>query len=76
MQVTVEDLKKCFKNTIADDVLAQLDPAKPLAAQGMDSLALTAMAVVLQNTYKVTIGVEESISLKTLNDVVAFLNKA
>jgi acyl carrier protein len=76
MKTTVEDLKKCFKGIIADDVLAKLDPTQPMVGQGVDSLAITTMAVELQNTYKVTITVEEGVKLKTLNDVVAFLNKA
>lgn len=76
MKATVEDLKKCFETIVPADVLAKLDPAKPLTAQGVDSLALTAMAVALQAAYKVTIGPADGIRLKTLNDVAAFLNKA
>lgn len=76
MKVTIEDLKKSFKNTMPDDLLAKLDPAKPLVDQGVDSLALTAMAVALQNIYKVTLSVEDTVKLKSLNDVAAFLEKA
>lgn len=76
MQVSADELKKCFAQIIPEQTLSKLDPGLPLAAQGVDSLAMTAMAVALQNVYKVTIGVEDGLKLKTLNDVAAFLNKA
>jgi acyl carrier protein len=76
MKVTVDELKKCFAPAIPADVLAKLDPALPLATQGVDSLSLTTMAVALQNTYKVKLTVEDGLKLKTLNDVITFLNKA
>lgn len=76
MKVTIEDLKKSFKNIMPDALLDKLDPAKPLVDQGVDSLALTAMAVALQNIYKVTLSVEDTVKLKSLNDVVAYLKKA
>jgi acyl carrier protein len=76
MSATLEDIKKTFVFAIPADVLAKLDPAKPLISQGVDSLAMTAMAVALQNAFKVKISVEDGLKLKTLNDVLAFVNKA
>jgi acyl carrier protein len=76
MSATLEDLKKTFTFAIPADVLAKLDPAKPLAAQGVDSLAMTAMAVAMQNAFGVKVSVEAGLKLKTLNDVLAFVNKA
>ena len=76
MSATLEDLKKTFAFAVSADVLAKLDPAKPLTAQGVDSLAMTAMAVAVQNAFGVKISVAEGLKLKTLNDVLAFVNKA
>lgn len=74
MSVTIADLKKVFAIALPAEKLAKVDPALPLTGQGVDSLAITAMAVALQNAYGVTLTVEEGLKLKTLNDVVAFLN--
>lgn len=75
MSVTSSDLKKIFAGLVPDDVMSRMDPALPLTSQGVDSLALTALAVALQSAFKVTITPEEGIKLKTLNDVAAYLNK-
>jgi acyl carrier protein len=72
---TVEDIKKVFGMALPAETLSKLDPDKPFTAQGVDSLALTAMAVALQDAYKITISVEAGLKLKTLNDVVAYINK-
>ena len=76
MSATLEDLKKTFAFAVPADVLAKLDPAQPLTAQGVDSLAMTAMAVAVQTAFGVKISVAEGLKLKTLNDVLAFVNKA
>lgn len=75
MSVTVSDLKKAFAAVLSSSTLDKMDPAKPMVGQGVDSLAMTAMAVALEKTYKVRISVEDGIKLKTLNDVAAYLNK-
>lgn len=75
MKATVEDLKQCLVPIVPAEVLAALDPDRPMVEQGVDSLALTAMAVALQHAYKVTIGVEDGLKLRTLRDVAAFLNR-
>lgn len=74
MSVSVADLKKAFAGALPADRLAKLDPANPLTAQGVDSLAITAMAVALQKAYGITLSAEDGLKLKTLNDIVAFLN--
>lgn len=76
MKVTVDDLKKIFSPIITDETLAKLDPALPMVGQGVDSLALTGLAVALESTYHVKITPEDGIKLKTLNDVVTFINTA
>lgn len=74
MSVTIADLKKVFAAALPEEKLAKVDPALSLTGQGVDSLAITAMAVALQNAYGITLTVEEGLKLKTLNDVLAFLN--
>ena len=76
MKTTINDLKRIFASAIPADILAKLDPAQPMAAQGVDSLAMTTLAVALQDAYKLKISVEDGIKLRTLNDVVAFVNNA
>lgn len=75
MSVTVADLKKVFAAALPAGKMDKLDPALPLAGQGVDSLAITTMAVALQKAYNFTLSVEDGLKLKTLNDVVAFINK-
>ena len=73
MTVTANDIIKTFAPFIPKGI--KLDPAKPILEQGVDSLALTALAVALQNAYKVTITPEDGLKLKTVNDVAAFVNR-
>lgn len=75
MKASIDDIKKVFSMALNADILATLDPSKPFTAQGVDSLALTAMAVALQDAYKIKISVEDGLKLKTLNDVAAYVNK-
>ena len=76
MQVTVDDLKKIFSPLIPAEKLSKLDPGLPMVGQGVDSLLLTGLAVALENIYQVKISPEDSLTLKTLDDVVAFVNRA
>jgi acyl carrier protein len=75
MKVTGRDILATFSTLIPKDVAEKMDPSKPMLAQGVDSLALTVMAVALQNTYQVDIGVEDGLKLKTMDDVAEFVNR-
>lgn len=75
MHVTAADLKKTFTGLIPAEALSKLDPGLPMVSQGVDSLALTALAVALENTYQVKVTPEEGLKLKTLNDVAEFINR-
>ncbi len=75
MTVTAADILKNCEAVIPQDVLAGLDPDKPFLEQGLDSLNLTGMAVAVQNCYGVKISVEDGLKIKTLNDMVAFVNR-
>lgn len=74
MPVTAQDILNTFAAVLPADVLAKIDPSKPLVGQGVDSLALTGLAVAVQNTYSVKITAEDSVQLKSVNDVVALIN--
>ena len=74
MAVTATDIITTLNKTIPSEVLAKLDPVQSLLDQGLDSLALTAMAVALQEKYKIKLSVDDSMKLKTINDIAAFVN--
>ena len=76
MSVTLDDVKKVFAQSVPPAVLDKIDPAQPMVRQGIDSLALTILAVAVQNNFGVSISPEQGLRLKTLNDVTAFLNDA
>jgi len=76
MPVTVDDVKKVFAPAVPAAVLDKMDPSQPMVGQGVDSLALTLLAVVVQKNFGVAISPEQGLQLKTLNDVTAFLNAA
>lgn len=75
MSVTVADIKKVISVAMPADKLDKIDPALPMIGQGVDSLAITTMAVALQKAYNFNLSVEDGLKLKTLNDVVAFINR-
>lgn len=74
MPVTAQDILNTFASVLPADVLAKIDPALPLVAQGVDSLALTGLALAIQNTFSIKITAEDSMILKSVNDVVALIN--
>lgn len=76
MSVTVADVKKVFAKAVPAGVLDKMDPSQPMVGQGVDSLALTLLAVALQKGFGVVIGPEQGLKLKTLDDVVDFINTA
>ncbi len=76
MQVTVADIRKCLEKAVPAGIMDRMDPAKPMVGQGVDSLALTIMAVTLQTTYQVKISPEDGLTLRTLDDITAFINRS
>ncbi len=75
MAVTAKDILATFESAVPGDVFKTMDPERPMLEQGLDSLSLAAMAVALQNVYKVKVTVEDGLQLKTVNDVVDFVNR-
>jgi acyl carrier protein len=57
-------------------LVAELDPGSPLATQGVDSVDCPAFAVALEGKYHLTISDSDSLRLKTLNDFIAFVERA
>jgi len=76
MPVTVDDVKKVLSQAVPSAVLDKLDPSQPMVGQGVDSLALTLLAMALQKGFGVVIDPEHGLKLKTLDDVVDFINAA
>lgn len=77
MTATISQLQELMLSIGMDENLVQgVDPAAPLAQQGVDSLDCPAFAVALEGRYGVTISDADSLRLKTLNDFVGFVNAA
>ena len=76
MAATAGDLKELMMQIGMDKKLADgLDPALPLAGQGVDSVDCPAFAVALEAKYNVKISDTDSMKLRTINDFVAFVNR-
>ena len=77
MAVSVTELKELMLQIGMDKKLvAEIDPNSPLATQGVDSVDCPAFAVALEGKYNVTITDSDSLRLKTLNDFIAFVERA
>ena len=75
MTSTINELKELMLSIGMDNDLVQgLDPATPLAQQGVDSLDCPAFAVAVEGRYGVQLSDADSLKLKTLNDFVNHMN--
>ncbi len=76
MAATVQEMKELMLQIGMDkELVAGLDPAVPLAGQGVDSVDCPAFAVALEGKYKVTISDSDSMQLRTINDFIAFVER-
>ena len=76
MAVTVQEIKELMLQIGMDkELVAGLDPAVPLAGQGVDSVDCPAFAVALEGKYTVTISDSDSMQLRTINDFIAFVER-
>lgn len=76
MAATVQEMRELMLQIGMDKALvAGLDPASPLTAQGVDSVDCPAFAVALEGKYKVKISDKDSMQLRTINDFVAYVNR-
>jgi acyl carrier protein len=76
MAATVENMKELMLQIGMDrELVAGIDPAAPLAGQGVDSVDGPAFAVALEGKYKITISDSDSMQLRSINDFITFVNR-
>jgi len=61
---------------IPTEIVEALDPDVPLVAQGLDSADFPLFILALEERYRVAISDVDSLRLRTLHDVAAFLDAA
>ena len=75
MSPTLDELKGIMLSVGMEEKLVQnVDPARALTQQGMDSVDYPAFALALEERYGQTISDADSLRLKTLDDFLAFVN--
>jgi acyl carrier protein len=71
---TINELKELMlKIGMNGDIVAGMDPAKPISLQGVDSLDCPAFALAVEERCGVKISDADSLKLKTLNDFVKYI---
>jgi acyl carrier protein len=76
MAITSADILTVLKNAgLKQAVIDKLDHAKPLLSQGFDSLDLAVIETATVENYGVTRKQMTSAKIKSLNDLVAYVNK-
>lgn len=74
MGVTISSLKELMLATGLDAGLVnQLDPARPLIQQGVDSVDYPGFILAFEEAYGVQVSNADSLRLKTLNDFLNFV---
>jgi len=73
MSVTILALKKLMlTNGLDPELVIQMDPAKPLIQQGVDSVDYPAFILAFEEAYGIKVSDADSLRLKTLDDFVNF----
>ena len=73
MSVTIAALKELMLATGLDaQLVSQLDPAKPLIQQGVDSVDYPGFILAFEDACGVTVSDADSLRLKTLDDFMKF----
>lgn len=73
MSVTILALKELMlANGLDAELVNQLDPAKPLIQQGVDSVDYPGFILAFEEAYGVHVSDADSLRLKTLNDFLNF----
>ncbi|HEX9022403.1 MAG TPA: phosphopantetheine-binding protein [Geobacteraceae bacterium] len=71
---TIKELKELMLNIgVKGDIVAGVDPAKPLTLQGVDSVDCPAFAVAVEERYGVKLSDADSLKLKTLDDFAKYI---
>ena len=74
--ITTDDIKALLGDVLPTSALSSIDANKPLTQQGIDSLDIMTLLMSVEDRYGVVIPTERIGSLRTLSDVVVFLDEA
>ena len=72
--ITNVDVLQALEGIDVSTPIADLKADVPLVSQGLDSLDMATLMLALESKYKKTIPPEKSARLRTIQDIVAFLN--
>jgi acyl carrier protein len=72
--VTTEDIVRVMKTSSLEVPALGLQVEAPLIKQGFDSLDMAELMLAVEKEYKKAISVEQAARLRTLKDIVDFLN--
>jgi acyl carrier protein len=72
--VTNEDVLQALEGIDISTPIADLAVDVPLVQQGVDSLDMATLMLALESKYKKAISPEKSARLRTIRDIVTFLN--
>ncbi len=72
---TIKELKELMLNIgVKKDIVAGVDPARPLSLQEVDSVDCPAFAAAVEERYGVKLSDADSLKLKTLDDFAKYIN--
>lgn len=72
--ITNEDVLQALEGIDVSTPIADIKVDVPLVQQGLDSLDHATLMLALESKYKRSIPPEKSARLRTIKDIVAFLN--
>ncbi|HLM71156.1 MAG TPA: phosphopantetheine-binding protein [Polyangiaceae bacterium] len=72
--VTTEDILRVMEAADLPAAMSAIEVNTPLIKQGLDSLDMAELMLAVEKKYNKAIPVEQAARLRTLNDIVNFLN--
>jgi len=72
--ITQDDIMETLAGTDVSTPLTSLKSDVPLVSQGLDSLDMATLMLALESRYKKAIRPEQAARLRTVADIVEFLN--
>ena len=72
--VTIDDIRRTIEGADLPGTPADLKADVPLVRQGFDSLDMATLMLALEAQHKKVIPLEKAARMRTLEDLVAFLN--
>ena len=75
MKATIENIKQAIKQAnVLDDDTATLDNTIDLAEQGIDSLDIVNVYLILEEKFDIKIPDEDLDKVKTVESIIAYIN--